>query len=348
MEIRMLPIPAGDNPQQTVSGRVVGSNGKPVEGASVLVYNDAIRRENHWVTVGGLALTDQQGEFAYRFRENITNCKVSIVAEGYFPWGIYTTHPGPGTQVYQLREGARVTGRLLKDGNPVADAGIGLFDVGGLGYLSGSTAVTDANGRFNFSGVALRSQHYLIGIMQSLGELGALPRQRVKTGEAGARMDVGDLNLVKGYTISGRVQTADGKPAFVRELTLARTEFTPRAGRVLTKDEELSPSFYGVDNSFDYSQVHPGADGKFEFTGVPGELVSIFLKLKAHETLSSRNVCGNNGGPLIRLLGTVVSNKTDLVIEIESHDHDVVFSPANKYEALIRMPLQGAEGAVGK
>jgi hypothetical protein len=43
----------------------------------------------------------------------------------------------------------------------------------------------------------------------------------------------------------------------------------------------------------------------------------------------------------------VVSNKTDLIIEIEPH-HGQVFPPARDYEALSRQPLQGAEGKIAR
>jgi hypothetical protein len=279
---------------------------------------------------GGTAFTDQQGEFAFRTRENIIACDFTIEADGCVSRSFSEVRPGLGTNTYRLSQGTRLTGRLLKDGQPVPDAGIGIYDLKGGGYLNNFSAVTDGNGRFTFSGLQAHEEFYLFGIMRSLRELGALPRQHIKTGDDGTRIELGDLKLVKGHTISGRVQMPDGKPTRVAAFTLARTELTP---------------FYGLEHSFDNWPAHPGADGKFEFTGVPGETVSIFLMLKPFDMVSPRNISGDPKG--FRLLGMVVSNKIDLVIEPEPHSGQV-FPPARNYLVLSRQPLQGAEGAIAK
>jgi hypothetical protein len=138
---------------------------------------------------------------------------------------------------------------------------------------------------------------------------------------------------------------ADGKPTRVAAFTLARTELTPPTDHAPTKEEESNRSFYGLEHSFDDWRADPGADGKFEFTGVPGETVSIFLMLKPFDMVSPRNTSSDGKG--FRLLGVVVSNKTDLVIELEPHSGQV-FPPARDYEALSRQPLQGAEAAIAK
>lgn len=285
-----------------------------------------------------MAFTDQQGEFAYRSWENIIACDFSLEADGYVSRRFSEVHPGPGTAEYVLSQGTRVTGRLLKDGQPVPDAGIGIYG----GFLNSRSAVTDGNGRFTFSGLPSHDDFDLFGIMRSLRELGALPRQHIKTGDEGTSIDLGDLNLVKGYTISGRVQMADGTPTSVAAFTLARTELTPSTNRAPTKTEESNRDFYGLEHSFDNWRADPGKDGKFEFTGVPGETVSIFLMLKPFDTLSQRNISSDGKG--FRLLGMVVSNKTDLVIELEPHKKQVYpFPPARDYQILSQKPLEGAE-----
>ncbi len=343
LEIKMLPAPAGDNPQQTVHGRVVNADGKPVAGATILVH--MLHTERDWHSGGGTAFTDQQGKFAFRPRENIIACDFTIEADGCVSRSFSEVHPGLGTNIYQLSQGTRLTGRLLKDGQPVPDAGIGIYDVKGVGLLNNFSTVTDGNGRFTFSGLQAHEEFYLFGIMRSLRELGALPRQHIKTGDDGTRIELGDLNLVKGYTISGRVQMPDGNSTRVAAFTLARTELTPPTDHAPTKQEESNRSFYGLEHSFDNWRADPGADGKFEFTGVPGETVSIFLMLKPFDMVSPRNISSDGKG--FRLLGMVVSNKIDLVIELEPHSGQV-FPPARDYLVLSRQPLEGAEAAVAK
>lgn len=343
LEIRLMPAPTGSDPRQAVLGRVVNTAGKPVEGAKIQVY--MIHTEHDWHSGGGLRFTDTQGRFMFRPREEIIACDFSIEANGYVSRSFSEVHPGAGTNEYVLSQGATITGRLIKDGTPVPDAGIGIYGVKGGGFLNSSSVVTDGNGRFIFSGLPAREEFYLFGIMRSLRELGALPRRHVKTGDDGARIDLGDLNLVKGYTLSGRVQMTNGKPTAVAAFTLARTELTPKPGHAPTAQEESNRSFYGLENSFDNWRADPSNDGKFEFTGVPGETVSIFLMLKPFDTLSPRNISSDGKG--FRLLGTVVSNKTDLVIEIEPH-RGQVRPRARDYESLSARPLQGAETMISR
>lgn len=338
MQIKMLPAPAVDNPQQTVLGRVVNADGKPVAGAKILVH--MLHTESNWHSGGGMAFTDQQGEFAFRPCEDIIACDFTIEADGFVSQSFSEVPPGSGTNVYQLRQGTRLTGRLLKDGQPVPDAGIGIYDVNEGIFLGSFSTVTDENGRFSFSGLPAHEEFYLFGIMRSLRELGALPRRQIKTGDDGTHIELGDLNLAKSYTIAGRVQMANGKPTSVAAFTLARTELTPPTDHKPTKQEERNRSFYGLEQSFDQWRADPEADGRFEFTGVPGETVSIFLMLKPFDMLSPRNISSDGKG--FRLLGMVVSNKTDLVIELEPHSRQI-FPPARDYEALSRQPLLGAE-----
>lgn len=338
LEIRLMPGPTGSDPRQAVLGRVVDTAGKPVEGAKIQVYG--IHTEHDWHSGGGLRFTDAQGRFVFRHREEIIACDFTLEAHGYASRSFSEVHPGSGTNEYVLSQGTTITGRLMKDGTPVRDAGIGIYGVNGGDFINSSSVVTDGNGRFIFSGVPAREEFYLFGMMRSLRELGALPRRHVKTGDEGTRLDLGDLNLAKGYTLSGRVQMTDGKPTAVGAFTLARTELTPKPGHAPTAVEESNRSFYGLEHSFDDWRSDPSNDGKFEFTGVPGETVSIFLMLKPFDTLSLRNISSDGKG--FRMLGTVVSNKTDLVIEIEPH-RGQVRPPARDYELLSRRPLQGAE-----
>jgi hypothetical protein len=213
------------------------------------------------------------------------------------------------------------------------------------GFLTPLSVVTDGNGTFTFSGLQAHEEFYLFGIMRSLRELGALPRRHIKTGDDGTRIELGDLDLVKGYTISGTVRMPDGEPTRVAAFTLARTELAPPTGHAPTKREEGNRSFSGLEYTFDAWRADPGADGKFKFTGVPGETVSLFLMLKPFDMVSPRNISSDGKG--FRLLGVVVSNKTDLVIELEPH-RGQVFPPARDYQALSRQPLQGAEAAIAK
>lgn len=343
LEIKLLPAPDGDDPQQTVRGRVTDGKGKPIPGAKIQVH--MMHTSKDWHSGGGLAFTGDDGGFVFQAGYDFIGCDFTIEAAGYVSRHFSEVRPGTGTNLYELSQGVRLTGRLLKDGQPVPDAGIGIYDVTTGGFLNNYSTVTDENGRFAFSGLSAHEEFYLFGIMRSLRELGALPRHHVKTGDDGTRIELGDLSLVKGYTISGRVQMRNGKPTPVAAFTLARTGLTPPTDHAPTKEEESNRAFYGLEHSFDDWKPRVGADGRFEFAGVPGETVSIFLMLKPFDMLSTRNVSSDGKG--FRLLGLVVSNKTDLIVELDPHSGQV-FPPARDYEMLSRQPLQGAEAAIAK
>jgi hypothetical protein len=291
-----------------------------------------------------LVFTDKQGEFTFHGGADFIACDFSIEANDYVPRTYNEVHPGANTTEYRLSHGGTLTGRLMKEGKPVPDAGVGIYGVKGA-FMNHFSVVTDTDGRFSFKGVPAHEEYYLFGIMRSLRDLGALPRQRIKIGSEGTWIDLGDLNLVKGYTISGRLQMANGKPAHAASFSLARTELIPTPGHTPTARENGNRSFYGLENSFDNWQARLGKDGKFEFTGVPSETVTINMMLMPFDMVSPRNFSSDGKG--FRLLGLVVSNKTDLIIELEPHSGQV-FPPARDYEALTHQPLQGVEAAIAK
>ena len=343
LEIKLLATPTGEEPRQTLRGRVVNAEGEPLEGARIQVY--MIHTERDWHSGGGWAFTDKEGDFVFRAGENFIDCDFRLEAEGYVTRSFSGARSGEDATEYTLSPGTSVTGRVVRDGKPLPDAAVGLYGLRDNGFLTSLSAVTDGNGHFTFRGVPAHEEFYFFGIMRSLRELGALPRRQLKTGEAGSRLDLGDLNLVQGYTVAGRVQMANGRPTPVGALTLARTVLTPKSEHAPTAQEESNRSFYGLEHSFDNWRSDPGADGKFEFTGVPGETVSIFLMLKPFDMLSPRNASSDGKG--FRLLGLVVSNKTDLVLELEPH-RGQVFPPARDFEVLSRRPLEGAETVIAR
>ncbi len=342
LKIKLFPAPTADDPIQTVRGRVVDANGKPITAAKIQVYMMHTRKD--WHSGGGDVFTDEDGGFVFRGGNDFIACDFTITADGYVPRAFSEVAGRASTTEYRLSQGTSLTGRLLKDGEPVPDAGVGLSGVKGGSWINNYSVVTDANGRFVFSGIPAHQEYNFFGIMRSLRELGALPRQLVKTGDEGTRLDLGNLNLVRGYKVSGKLQMTDGKPGWAASFSLARTAFTPTPGHVPTTRERRNSQFDG-ETSFDDWRIFPEEDGTFEFTGVPAETVSIFLMLKPFDMLSPRNVSSDGKG--FRLLGTVVSNKTDLVIEFEPHSGQV-FPPARDYEALSHQPLQGAEAAIAK
>ena len=117
-----------------------------------------------------------------------------------------------------------------------------------------------------------------------------VPQTGVKIGEDGSTNDIGDLNLQSVSKVAGRIRLSDGKPI------PANSHF------------HLSDAAMG--NS---PQSSLGSDGSFHFAVVPGDKVSIFLRVSGYQ-LTPRDFMLKSG-TVTNI--TVVPNMTNLVIEMK-------------------------------
>src|SRR6202012_701344 len=106
-----------------------------------------------------------------------------------------------------------VTGRVLRDGRPVAGVSMGLLqrDRGIEKDLGELRNRTDDRGRFGFSGGFADQELSAGAITGSLENHGAITPRALRTGTDGTAIDLGDLEIKRGRKLAGRVVTADGK-----------------------------------------------------------------------------------------------------------------------------------------
>ena len=99
----------------------------------------------------------------------------------------------------RLETGAIVGGRLLKDGQPVAGASVGLAqcDRGAGHFLGEMTIGTNAEGKFQFTFVPPNDDFYIYTIMTSMKQGGSLPLRRVTVGKSNSLIDLGDQALAR-------------------------------------------------------------------------------------------------------------------------------------------------------
>ena len=146
----------------------------------------------------------------------------------------------------------------------------------GMGQFLGALEIgTNAQGRFSFLNVAPEDDYYVYGLMPSLKDKGAVPVKPVRVGADLAIIDVGDLTLEVGHTISGRVILADGKPV-------------PANTRLLI----------GRELAWDTQSVTLGPEGKFEIKGLPSERFSLSTAVKGYHlsrrtTALTRRTCSS-------------------------------------------------------
>jgi hypothetical protein len=240
-----------------------------------------------------LAVTNLRGEFVLTARSPIEEASLKIEARGLAPRIFANRRPRPGPQKLALTMGATVTGRLLKAGRPVADALMGLVqaDRSSGGFLGALEIGTDEKGRFTFLNVAANDDYYVYGLMPSIKDRGALPVKPVRVSADGTTTNVGELALVPGHTISGRVILSDGKAI-------------PPDTRLLVARE----------NAWDTQAVVLDAEGKFEVHGLPTERYSLSIGLKGyHFSTKNHSIEQINH----RLVGTIDQDIAGLKILLE-------------------------------
>ena len=297
VEAVLEPVQASDDPKERVRGRVLGPEGKPVHGAVVNIRSVTRSRSTQYggnSKVDPMAVTDEAGEFVLHGREPFEAVGVDVVgralAKGIFP----RLASGDGVHELKLNEGVSVLGRLTKEGKPLAGVEVGIAGAerNSETYVGNYSVATDEEGRFAFMNLPTRKPYFVYGVMKSLKEEGALEAKLVRTDDEGSTVDTGEWKVGPGYTVSGFVHLRDG-------------------GEILPKTR-IS---LGREEAWDSQQMDLDSRGHFKFTGVPAESVHISTRITDYR-LSARNASIDPYNTM-SLIGSIRTNKTDLLIELE-------------------------------
>jgi hypothetical protein len=281
--------------ERLLRGIVLSPKGHPVTGA---IVSPQSYRTEEWSgfkpgVFDPLAVTNLSGEFVLASRSPIEEATLKVDARGLAPRIFAGLRQRTEPHKLALTAGATVTGRLLKDGQAVADALIGLVQANrSIDHFLGAHEIgTDQGGRFTFLNVAASEDYYVYGSMPNLKDRGALAVKTVHVGVDGTTVNVGELVLVPGHRISGRVILSDGKPI-------------PPSTRLLV----------GRESAWDTQAVVLDADGKFEVTGLPTERYSLSIALKGyHFSTKNHSIEQINR----RLVGTIDQDIAGLKILLE-------------------------------
>ena len=282
----LKPRPESTN-ATSVFGRVVDTKENPVPDAVVeinaLLTNGG--RGRYGSFPDGLAVSNAQGEFklsandpqlATALGEPVTNMLMEVKPRGLAP-RLYMAQVSRTQHEITLNDGATVTGRLLFRGKAVPNAELVMLTLNranGAGY-SPMHIGTDEKGRFAMTNVPVGRTWSLAVNPDSLSEPGVAEPRFLSTGHDGEVVNVGDVVLKPGYTLSGRVVLSDGQPVPAdMRLTLATDRF---GGRTVT----LPP------------------DGRFEIKGLKGAY-TVLPQVRGYrvpdgvylETLVERDIAG--------------------------------------------------------
>ncbi len=307
----------GVAPETLLRGRVEDSRGKAVSGAVVQLHGISRGTGSSWGGFDKAAITDDDGLFTLREEEPFETADVRVDAPSFAQATFFGLISGDAVHELVLNKGVSVSGRVVENGEPVAGVSVGLMGVDrSIVYVGDFSATTDADGGFLFENIPAETEYHFYGHMRSLQGRGAIPVRKVKTKETGTRLELGDCAVEPGFTIEGRVRMADGG--------------SPR-GRSI---------FLGREDAADSLEVVTDADGFFRFTDVPAEQVSVNLREAGHRfSLGNANIDPLNP---YQIIGRVVGDKTDLILEIEPGEWRQEYLAGNQM-LMAEEPLRGAE-----
>ena len=284
------------DPKRVLRGVVLGADGQPLAGASVRAQGFSTEAFSGFGPdiFDPVAVTNLRGEFVLTSKSPINYADLLIEGNGVAPRIVAACKPERNPQRIVMTAGATLTGRLVRDGKPVPGAAVGLAQVSRNAetFLGDTSIGTDSDGRFTFVNVHPDDDYFVYGMMGTFHDEGAVDAKQVHVGGEGTTTNVGDLFVVRGHRVKGRVILSDGKPL-------------PPKTRLLTSRED----------AWDTLRVELGPDGTFEIRGLPTERYTVNVMVKGYR-LSPKNhsIDGQN---FFRLLGTIDQDIDPLKILLE-------------------------------
>jgi hypothetical protein len=241
-----------------------------------------------------LAVTDDDGVFRLGVGQDGDALYLSIKAPSLANLQTKPLDAGPTTHTITLGPGLTVSGRVVQDGKPLADVGLGMVqtDRNVIGYLGHFEFATDRAGGFAFANIPPMQSWYLYGLMDGLKSHGSIPIRTIKTEAHGSTLELGDIEVRPGYKLTGRLVLADGKPL-------------PADTRILASRE----------GAWDSQTATVGPDGRFSFSGLPPERLSLSTNIRGYHPSpknASFDILNRMG-----LLGTVQGDIDDLRFLLE-------------------------------
>ncbi|MBT5706942.1 MAG: carboxypeptidase regulatory-like domain-containing protein [Verrucomicrobia bacterium] len=286
-------------PNQLSRGRVIDSYGDPIANAIIEVRGWSTEETTTWgrsrrVMKTPIAVTNSNGQFELATRQEVTSLQIDISCRNYAHQEFYDLALGGLEQAFTLFTGVTVSGRLIHNGQPVANRRIQINSQRSTprSNFTHNAVVTNPRGEFVFYNLPSTLTFNVAAAIDSIPELGRTPIRRIGPWTEGHSEDIGDLAIEPGFRISGTVKTLDGQ-------TLPETS-------LLLIDHRDT---WGL-RSFPLS-----SDGKFALQGLHPGAMRVNVKIPGYR-LAARNdsFSGLNRG---ELLGTLSKSTERLVILVE-------------------------------
>ncbi len=300
IEVALTPFdPAKLDPSRVLRGVVSGPDGQPLVGARVSAQQFSTEAFSGFSPdiFDPLAVTNLRGEFVLTSKSPINYSDLHVEGNGVAPRIVAGRKPEANPHRIRMTAGATVTGRLVRDGKPVPGVAVGLVQASRSSdtFLGDVSIGTASDGRFTFLNVFSDDDYFVYGLMETFKDGGAVAARQIHVGGDGTTTDVGDLPVIQGHRIKGRVLLSDGKPL-------------PSRTRLLISRE----------NAWDSRRVELEQDGRFEIAGLPTERYTLSVRIRGYR-LSPRNHSMDPQNS--RLIGTIDQDIDTLKILMEPDAH---------------------------
>lgn len=285
-----------DDASRVVRGVVVDHAGKPIAGAMVEPFGCSAGGRRWWGSmpkVDPMVFTDADGQFTIVCDEPVIGLDLRVEARAAARKIFELIRSGDELHRLQLEVGSTVEGRVVRDGRGVPGVSIGIAQTdrsSGL-FLGPYQIGTDVDGRFSISNLPSSEELVVYGHMDSLRAVGAVVSKKFKSAN-NASTNIGDLPVMPGFRLQGRVALSDGKPV-------------PSKTRLM----------FGRPEAWDSTFVEPDAEGRFAVDNIPGECISINASIPGYRLSDKNKTFEPLNGTSVE--GVVDHSMNDLVILYE-------------------------------
>ena len=313
----------------SLRGKVLGPDGKPLAWARVEPDGIGTDGSTGWGYESHFpdhVRTDKEGGFVFARDERFTRLQVTIEVPGLARTRVWleTTNEA---NVVQMGLGATLTGRVLKQGKPLAGLRVGVSgtDRNSMLYAGNFETRTREDGTFIFSHLVTVTSWQLYGLVASFKEHGSLPPRTVSSGGQGQTNDVGDLEVTTGLRLSGKVQSRTGEP--------------------LPKDLRV---YVGYDTAWDSQFANVDGSGQFAFDGLFSGKMNVGIQAQGWRlTGDNRSMNVYNS---YEMVGLLERDKEDLLLVVEKGERQYYGSGSGngqlpQADQPDHFPLMGAESS---
>jgi hypothetical protein len=243
-EIVLEDFPVDVPSERILTGLVVGESATPIPGALV---------EPVYSVTGKPSVTDDDGRFRMLLTGHSAVVDVSVTATGYAGMTVLRLEPGESEHRIVVPSGTEVRGKLVGEGQPLANAQIAVVQTNRFStnhFIKAVQGITDQQGDFVISALPGNQEYAVFTPIGSRTELGetVIQTKLFQAEVSGLVKDLGTLETRKGLSLSGQVVMPDGAP--------------------VPADLKLS---LGRDPAWDLIELPVDTTGRFEITDLPSE-----------------------------------------------------------------------------